>query len=77
MKAKLRYGEEIRLSGNVPALGSYNIQRAIPLYTSPTDFPYWHTKEGWITSKHQFDIMINLFFLLIAQPCFSLAKEPL
>ena len=44
--AKVRIGEEVRLSGNVPALGLGNPEKAIPLVTSPTSFPWWVTKEG-------------------------------
>lgn len=46
VKAKVKLGEEIRLSGNVPGLGCNNPERAIPLVTSPTDFPCWATKEA-------------------------------
>ena len=44
--AKLRHGEEIRLSGNVPALGCDDIDRAIILYTTTEDYPWWSTEEG-------------------------------
>lgn len=44
--AKLRHGEEIRVSGNVPALGTNDIQRAIPLVTTPDEYPWWSTKDG-------------------------------
>jgi hypothetical protein len=42
----LNHGEEIFLSGNVPGLGCDDIARAIPLVTTPTEFPWWRTKEG-------------------------------
>jgi hypothetical protein len=44
--ASVQFGEEIRVSGNVPALGCDNPDRAIPMFTSPSEFPWWHTKEG-------------------------------
>jgi len=44
--ADVRIGEEIRLSGNAPVLGCDDPARAVPLVTSPGDFPWWHTKEG-------------------------------
>lgn len=46
VNAKLRHGEDIRLSGNVPALGCDDIKRAIPLVTTPEDFPWWTTSDG-------------------------------
>jgi len=42
----LRNGEEVRISGNVPTLGLGNPEKAIPLVTSPSAFPWWVTKEG-------------------------------
>jgi len=41
-----RFGEEIRLSGNVPALGCDIADRAIPMVTSPSNYPWWTTKQG-------------------------------
>ena len=46
VRAELRIGEELRVSGNVPALGANDINRAVPLCTSPTEYPWWHTKKG-------------------------------
>eukprot|EP01035_Chromulina_nebulosa_P020435 gene20435-26517_t len=46
VSAKLKNGEDIRLCGNVPALGGYNPERALKLYSSPKDQPWWHTKEA-------------------------------
>ena len=48
--ADVRIGEEIRLSGNAPVLGCDDPARAVPLVTSPGDFPWWHTKEGIINT---------------------------
>ncbi len=46
VEAHLKFGEEVRLSGNVPSLGCNNPDRAIPMYTTPSMFPIWSTKEG-------------------------------
>jgi hypothetical protein len=48
VQARVRFGEEIRLSGNHPSLGCDNVDRAIPLVTSPKEFPWWWNKEGTI-----------------------------
>eukprot|EP00601_Ochromonadales_sp_CCMP2298_P017181 CAMPEP_0173233894 /NCGR_PEP_ID=MMETSP1142-20121109/9889_1 /TAXON_ID=483371 /ORGANISM="non described non described, Strain CCMP2298" /LENGTH=1021 /DNA_ID=CAMNT_0014163805 /DNA_START=97 /DNA_END=3159 /DNA_ORIENTATION=- len=44
--ADIRIGEEVRVSGSVPALGCDDADRAIPMVTTPADFPWWRTKEG-------------------------------
>ena len=44
--AEVLLGQEVRISGNVPALGCDSPDRAIPLVTSSADFPWWQTKEG-------------------------------
>mmetsp|Transcript_105 Transcript_105/g.189 ORF Transcript_105/g.189 Transcript_105/m.189 type:complete len:1079 (+) Transcript_105:193-3429(+) len=46
VQANTRFGEEIRLSGNLPSLGCDDIDRAVPLVTSPTEFPWWYNKEA-------------------------------
>lgn len=46
VSARLQHGEDVRLSGNVPALGCNNPDRAISLVTSPSEFPWWQTKEA-------------------------------
>lgn len=46
VKAEIGYGEEVRLIGNVPALGCDDIARSIPLICSPATYPWWTTKEG-------------------------------
>jgi hypothetical protein len=46
VKAQIKHGEEIRISGNVPALGCNDVERALPLYTTPNDFPWWSMNEG-------------------------------
>ena len=45
--AETRLGEEIRVSGNVPALGCDIPERAVALVTSSADFPIWASKEGF------------------------------
>lgn len=44
--AKIDVGEEIRLSGNVPAFGCDDPAQSLPLVTSPTLYPTWKTKTG-------------------------------
>eukprot|EP00600_Ochromonadales_sp_CCMP1393_P004943 CAMPEP_0174970528 /NCGR_PEP_ID=MMETSP0004_2-20121128/9438_1 /TAXON_ID=420556 /ORGANISM="Ochromonas sp., Strain CCMP1393" /LENGTH=1105 /DNA_ID=CAMNT_0016220279 /DNA_START=122 /DNA_END=3439 /DNA_ORIENTATION=- len=44
--ADVRLGEELRVCGSVPALGCDNPDRAVPMVTTPTHFPWWRTKEG-------------------------------
>jgi hypothetical protein len=39
-------GEEIRISGDVQALGYGDRERAVPMFTSPNDYPWWRTKEA-------------------------------
>lgn len=56
MHADLRIGEEVRLSGSVPALGCDDPERSIPMVTTPGDFPWWRTKEG------KFELIIFLLF---------------
>jgi hypothetical protein len=46
VQARTRFGEDIRVSGNVPALGCNDPSRAVELVTSPGDFPWWQTKSG-------------------------------
>lgn len=33
--------EQVRLLGNIPALGSWDPKYAYPLKTSPQDYPFW------------------------------------
>ena len=46
VKAEIGFGEEVRLIGNVPALGCDDLARSIPLICSPATYPWWTTKEG-------------------------------
>ena len=46
MHAPVRFGEEVRLIGNCPALGNDDIDRAIVLVTSPAEYPFWSNREG-------------------------------
>ena len=47
------------MSGNVPALGLYDIKRAVPLVSSVAEYPYWHLKEGKAHDKY--DLNRHLF----------------
>jgi hypothetical protein len=49
VKAEIGFGEEVRLIGNVPALGCDDVARSIPLICSPATYPWWTTKEGKTT----------------------------
>eukprot|EP00981_Chlorochromonas_danica_P005361 scaffold1084_cov250-Ochromonas_danica.AAC.12 len=44
--ADLDFGEEVYISGNVPGLGSGDLNRAVQLVTSSSTFPWWSTKEA-------------------------------
>mmetsp|Transcript_25483 Transcript_25483/g.24368 ORF Transcript_25483/g.24368 Transcript_25483/m.24368 type:complete len:1128 (+) Transcript_25483:151-3534(+) len=46
VNGKIRLGEEIRISGDAQALGNGDRERAIPMFTSPNDYPWWRTKEA-------------------------------
>ena len=46
VEAALGFGEDIRLSGNVPALGNNDPARCIRLFSTKNDFPIWTTKSG-------------------------------
>jgi hypothetical protein len=50
VNGELSMGEEIRISGDAQALGYGDRERAIPMFTSPNDYPWWRTKEGnyWV-----------------------------
>jgi trehalose 6-phosphate synthase/phosphatase len=45
VRANLLPGEEVHVSGNVPALGCYDPNRSVPLITTSADFPWWSTEE--------------------------------
>lgn len=45
VRAKLLPGEEVYLSGNVPALGCWHPARAVPLVTTSFLFPWWSTEN--------------------------------
>jgi hypothetical protein len=55
-------GEEIRVSGNAPVLGCNDPDRAIPMFTTPHDFPWWRSKEGMNSIKYcSFSIPFQTF----------------
>ena len=39
-------GEEIRVCGNVPALGANDRDRAVRMVTTEADYPVWNTMDG-------------------------------
>ncbi len=48
-------GEQVLVCGDAPFLGGGDPDRALPLYTTPADYPLWFTKVG---------IDANLFTML-------------
>ena len=44
--AEIRIGEEVRVSGDAPALGCGDPNLAVPMFTSPHEYPWWRAKEG-------------------------------
>lgn len=46
VEAALRLGEEVRVSGNVPALGCNDPLQAVRLVTTGSDYPLWNTREA-------------------------------
>ena len=42
----MNFGQELRVSGNVPALGCNERDRAVRLVTTPADYPIWNTLNG-------------------------------
>lgn len=56
----MRYGEDIRVSGNVPSLGCDDVSRAVQLVTSPTDFPWWTTTTGIVA----FFVVLYYFYAM-------------
>lgn len=46
VNAPLQFGEEVRVCGNVPNLGCGDPSRAVPLYTTPRDYPTWSSRDG-------------------------------
>jgi hypothetical protein len=41
-----KHGETLHISGDCAALGSYDPQQSVELYTSPERYPTWHTADG-------------------------------
>jgi hypothetical protein len=46
VEGRLSFGEEVRVVGNITALGLNNPRNAIPLVTSSDKFPMWGTQNG-------------------------------
>jgi hypothetical protein len=47
--AYTKHGETLHVSGDSAALGSYDPQGSIELFTSPELYPIWHTEDGTST----------------------------
>ena len=50
--AYTKHGESLHILGDCAALGSYDPQHAVELYTSPAEYPLWHTEDGECTAQH-------------------------
>ncbi|CAN0595957.1 unnamed protein product, partial [Laminaria digitata] len=37
-------GEQVMVCGDAPFLGQGNPERALPLFTTPADYPLWFSK---------------------------------
>lgn len=64
----MRFGEEIRVSGNVPALGCDDPSRSVPLVTSPTELPWWHTPKGFEITFLQIQQAFSFCFTALFLP---------
>ena len=42
--ARVGKGEQVLVCGDAPFLGGGDPDRALPLYTTPADYPLWFTK---------------------------------
>jgi hypothetical protein len=77
VQARTRFGEDVRVSGNVPALGCNDPDRAVELVTSPADFPWWQTKSGmWMNCYHLAITLLSPCYHLaitLLSPCYHLA----
>ncbi len=40
------HGEEVRLSGNVAALGFNDPKDALPMVTTSDEYPWWRVEKG-------------------------------
>ncbi|CAM9621887.1 unnamed protein product [Ectocarpus sp. 6 AP-2014] len=43
--ARVGKGEQVMVCGDAPCLGSGDPERALPLFTTPADYPLWFSKE--------------------------------
>jgi trehalose 6-phosphate synthase/phosphatase len=59
VEARLSFGEDVRVSGNVPALGCNDESRAVRLYTTSHEYPVWTTKTSLYLPRDN-DIATNL-----------------
>lgn len=42
--ARVGKGEQVMVCGDAPCLGSGDPERALPLFTTPADYPLWFSK---------------------------------
>jgi trehalose 6-phosphate synthase/phosphatase len=65
VNARLSFGEELYISGNVPMLGCDSIERAVALVTTQEEYPWWTTKEAFYlpgdegTVTYRYAIFVN------------------
>jgi trehalose 6-phosphate synthase/phosphatase len=69
--ADLRIGEEVRLSGSAPALGFGDVNRAIPLFTTPATYPSWTTKEAIFLPGDDGDKVVTYRYAVFSGGVFS------
>lgn len=44
--APVSRGEQVMVCGDAAFLGGWKPEKALPLYTTPADYPVWNTKVG-------------------------------
>lgn len=44
VRAPVARGEQVMVCGEAAFLGSWKMDKALPLYTTPNDYPVWNTK---------------------------------
>lgn len=57
MIAHVGKGEQVMVCGDAPFLGGGEPERALPLYTTPADYPLWFSQVGrmWMMEVGSFD----------------------
>ncbi len=64
VQAPLKFGEEIRVVGNFPCLGSDDANLGVRLVTSPSEYPHWKSTKGLK--------LIKILFLFLKPHCLLL-----